>query len=221
MKHIITQKIGSLAKPEWRVKVIANKPITQKEIDEAISWGKRLKIDYDPLIKLLKKKTFSAADKEEVKKWASIYALRMIESAGVDVVYDGEQHRSEMYQYAVNLSDGFVFRGLVRSWDNKYYQKAACIGKPKIKKPWHVEELKLFQKLTDRKIKIPITGAYTIAAWSFDEYYSKKAQELGSEKALAEREKARRKFILDVAKYLIRPNIKMLLENGAEWILSL
>jgi 5-methyltetrahydropteroyltriglutamate--homocysteine methyltransferase len=218
MQKFITHEIGSLAKPEWRVKAIANKPITQKEIDEAISWGKRLSIAYEPLLKLLKKKSFSDADKEEIKKWASIYALAMIEKAGLDVVYDGEMHRSEMYQHAVNLSDGFVFRGLVRSWDNKYYQKAACVGEPKVREPWHVDEFLLLQKLTKHKIKIPITGAYTIAAWSFDEYYSKKATALGSVAALGSREKARRAFILDVAKNLIRPNIKMLLEKGAEWI---
>lgn len=216
--HFITHEIGSLAKPEWRVKAINDKPITQKEIDEAISWGKRLSIDYAPLVALLKKKTFSAADKNAIKKWASIYALKMIEAAGVDVVYDGEQWRSEMYQYAVDLSDGFVFRGLVRSFDNKYYQKAACVGKPKIKKPWHVDELLLLQSLTGHPVKIPITGAYTIAAWSFDEFYSKKATELGTVASLAKNEKARRAFILDIAKYLIKPNIKMLLDKGAKWI---
>ena len=36
MNHFITHEIGSLAKPEWRVKAITDKPITQKEIDEAI-----------------------------------------------------------------------------------------------------------------------------------------------------------------------------------------
>ncbi len=218
MKHFITHEIGSLAKPEWRVKVANNKPITQKDIDDATAWGKRLKIEYEPLIKLLKKKTLSPKDKEAVLEWASIYGLRMVESTGLDYVYDGEQQRSEMYQHAVNLSEGFVFRGLVRAFDYRYYRKAACVGTPKLKKPWHVDELKILQKIANKPIKVPITGAYTIAAWSFDEYYGKKATELGSTKALAGIEKARRKFILDVAKYLIRPNIKSLIENGAEWI---
>ena len=216
--RFITHEIGSLAKPEWRVKVGRNQPITKKEIDEAILWGKRLSLEYQPLVDLLKKSALLTGDKEEIKKWASIYALRLIEQAGIDVVYDGEQNRSEMYQYAVNLSEGFVFRGLVRSFDNKYYQKAACVSKPKIKKPWHTDEFLLLKQLTDHKIKIPITGAYTIAAWSFDEYYSKKAGALGSVQALANKEKARRQFVLDVARYLIRPNIKLLLEKGAEWI---
>jgi 5-methyltetrahydropteroyltriglutamate--homocysteine methyltransferase len=218
MAYLLTHEIGSLAKPEWRVKVGQGKLFTQKDSDDAIYWGKRLDLYHEPLLELLRKKTLTQKEKEEVKLWASRYALRLIEHAGVDVVYDGEQNRSEMYQHAVNLSDGFVFRGLVRSFDNKYYQKAACVSKPKLKKPWHVDEFLNLQKLTNRKIKIPITGAYTIAAWSFDEYYAKSVQELGSVKALAQREKARRQFILDVARNLLRPNIQKLLEHGAAWI---
>ena len=218
MAYLLTHEIGSLAKPEWRVKLGRGQAFTQKDIDEAIYWGKKLELYHDPLLALLKKKNLTVKEKEEVKLWASRYALRLIESAGVDVVYDGEQNRSEMYQHAVNLSDGFVFRGLVRSFDNKYYKKAACVSKPKLKKPWHVDEFLNLQKLTKRKIKIPITGAYTIAAWSFDEYYAKTVQDLGSEKALATRKKARRQFILDVARNLLRPNIQKLLDNGAQWI---
>ncbi|MGH2638440.1 MAG: hypothetical protein ACRDF4_04060, partial [Rhabdochlamydiaceae bacterium] len=179
MAYLLTHEIGSLAKPEWRVKVGRGKPFTQKDIDDAIYWGKRLELYHEPLLALLRKKTLTQKEIEEVKLWSSRYALRLIEHAGVDVVYDGEQNRSEMYQHAVNLSDGFVFRGLVRSFDNKYYQKAACVSKPKLKKPWHVDEFLNLQKLTNRKIKIPITGAYTIAAWSFDEYYAKSVRELG------------------------------------------
>ena len=218
MAYLITHEVGSLAKPDWRVKAGRNLPFTQKDIDDAVAWGTRLGLYHDPLLNILKKKTITEKEKAEVMLWASKYALRLIEHAGVDVVYDGEQNRTEMYQHAVDLSEGFVARGLVRSFDNKYYQKAACVSKPKLKKPWHVEEFLNLQKLTKRKIKIPITGAYTIAAWSFDEYYAKKAGELGSAKALADREKARRQFIIDVARNLLRPNIQKLLEHGAQWI---
>jgi len=218
MAYFLTHEIGSLAKPEWRVKVGRGLPFTQKDIDDAIFWGKKLGLYHEPLLELLKKKALTEAEKKEVINWSSRYALRLIEHAGIDLVYDGEQHRSEMYQHAVANSEGFVFRGLVRSFDNKYYQKAACVAKPKVKKPWHVDEYLNLKKLTNRKIKIPITGAYTIAAWSFDEYYAKKYAGLGSSKSLAAREKARKQFILDVARNLLRPNIQKLLENGAQWI---
>ncbi|MBI2465387.1 hypothetical protein HYV64_04560 [Candidatus Shapirobacteria bacterium] len=216
--HFITHEIGSLAKPEWRVKAALKKKIEGQDIDDAILWGEKIGIDYAGLLLLLRKRSLSTKDRNAIKHWASKYAVAMLEKAGIDVVYDGEQQRSEMYQYAVNRSSGFVFRGLVRSFDNKYYQKAACVSRPKIKKPWHNEELAYLQKMTTKPIKIPITGAYTIAAWSFDEHYSKKAFDLGSRSAQKGKENARHAFVLDIARYLIRPNIKMLLEKGANWI---
>src|SRR6185369_4103853 len=218
MSYFITHEVGSLAKPNWRVKAGRGVPFTPQDIEDAITWGKKLGLYHEPLLEILKKKIITTKEKAEVMLWASKYALRLIEHAGVDIVYDGEQNRSEMYQHAVDNSEGFVPRGLVRSFDNKYYQKAACVSKPKLKKPWHVDEFLNLQKLTKRKIKIPITGAYTIAAWSFDEYYAKNVLELGSVKALASREKARRQFIIDVARNLLRPNIKKLLAHGAQWI---
>lgn len=218
MIHFITHEIGSLSKPEWRVKGVLGRPVNNHDIDDAISWGKRLGITHKPLLQILRGRVLSPDDKKEIRRWACLYAVRLQEAAGLDVVYNGEQDRSEMYQYPVTLSDGFVFRGLVRAFDNKYYQKAACCGKPKLKKPWHNDEFLSLQKMTKRIIKIPITGAYTLAAWSFDEFYTRKSQTIGSRKALKEKEKARRAFILDIARYLIRPNIKMLLELGASWI---
>jgi 5-methyltetrahydropteroyltriglutamate--homocysteine methyltransferase len=218
MSYFITHEVGSLAKPNWRVKAGRGLPFNAQDIADAVAWGEKLGLYHAPLLEILKKKTITAKEKSEVMQWASKYALRLIEHAGVDIVYDGEQNRSEMYQHAVENSEGFVFRGLVRSFDNKYYQKAACVSKPRLKNPWHVEEFLNLQKLTKRKIKIPITGAYTIAAWSFDEYYAKNVSELGSVKALASREKARRAFIIDVARNLLRPNIQKLIEHGAQWI---
>ena len=94
MAYFLTHEIGSLAKPEWRVKVGRGTPFTQKDIDDAIYWGTKLGLYHEPLLALLKKKTLTEKDKEEVMLWASRYALRLIEHAGVDVVYDGEQNRS-------------------------------------------------------------------------------------------------------------------------------
>lgn len=218
MINLITHEIGSLAKIEWLRKINRNIPLEKKDIDLAREWGEKLSLRYKPLINLLQKKRFSLKDRRCAQKWASIYGVGMLEKAGIDVVYDGEQQRSEMYQYPVNKSTGFVFRGWVRSFDNRYYQKAACVAKPRIKEPWHVEEYELIKTITKRRIKIPITGAYTLAAWSFDEYYGKRVQSLGSLRSLKNKEKTRREFILDIAKNLIRPNIKMLLDRGADWI---
>jgi len=58
------------------------------------------------------------------------------------VVYDGEQRRSEVDDHAVIHAKGFETRGTVRSWDNKYYTKAAVTEKPLDgKKIWLFEGL--------------------------------------------------------------------------------
>lgn len=219
-EKLITHEVGSLAKPEWRVKGIAGVPLGQRDVDQAVSWGQRLQIDSSPLIEILLAAQatgvkLSPEQKKEVRHWASVYGTRLQEVAGLDVVYDGEQNRSEMYEHAVRRSRGFESRGLVRAFDNKYYNKFAVTQVPSVKSPWHTDELLEIQRITRKDIKVPITGAYTIAAWSFDEHYRKQQ---GSQDRVQVARDARREFILDVARNLIRPNIKDLIDKGAKWI---
>lgn len=220
VEKLITHEVGSLAKPEWRVKGIAGTQIEQRDVEQAATWGQRLQIDNGPLIEILLDAqttgvVLSAEQKIEVRHWASIYAIRLQEVAGLDVVYDGEQNRSEMYEHAVRRSRGFEPRGLVRSFDNKYYNKFAVTQVPSVKSPWHTDELLEIQRITKKDIKVPITGAYTIAAWSFDEYYRKWQS---SHDRVQDARDARHKFIIDVARNLIRPNVVDLIDKGAKWI---
>lgn len=217
---LLSYEIGSLSKPEWRVKAVAGRPLTRAEFDEARRWGDRLGIAYQPLIELLERgqaEGFDASMKAEVKRWASRYAIRMLERTGLDMVYDGEQQRSEMYHYPITHAEGFEFRGLVRSFDNKYYQKAACVAPPRLKRPYHVEEFEFARKEAKKPLKVPITGAYTLADWSFDEHFGQ-TFEIGSTVGRAERREARRRFVLALARELIRPNVQALLDAGAEWV---
>lgn len=140
-------------------------------------------------------------------------------AAGLDVVYDGEQQRSEMYAWAVKHAGGFEPRGTVRSFDDKYYSKAAATGPVSLKAPYHDKEYKLLQAAAVRPVKVPVTGPYTLAVWSFDERY-------GGAANLAEplperrfrRRTARRELVMDIARHLVRPNIEALLRLGATWI---
>ena len=43
--RFVTREIGSLAKPGWRVKAIAGRPVEGKDVEEALKWGWRLGID--------------------------------------------------------------------------------------------------------------------------------------------------------------------------------
>jgi 5-methyltetrahydropteroyltriglutamate--homocysteine methyltransferase len=68
-------------------------------------------------------------------------------------------------------------------------------------------------------LKVPATGAYTIADWSFDEYYRRDGDLLRpAAERRAARKQARRQFVLDVARNIIRPNLEALIALGARWI---
>ncbi len=216
-ERMLTHEVGSLAKPEWRVKVAKGLSLNDNDIKSAVNWGEKLGIDYSPLIEILAKGKLSQEEKKRVHDFAALYAIRLQEKAGLDVIYDGEQDRTEMYEHAIAHSYGFEFRGLVRAFDNKYYKKAAVTGVPHITDHWHTQELLRLQGLTEKKIKVPITGSYTIAAWSFDEHYALKG-EIGTSEGLEKNKKAREDFVLDVARNLIRPNLEELIRRGAKWI---
>lgn len=223
-EQYLTHEVGSLEKREWRVKAIAGDQINNADIQDAIVWGERLGIDYKPLVDVLNGaremhsgEKLSLGQRRVVRDAAGLYATRLQEEAGILWVWDGEQFREEMYKDAVKKSNGFEFRGQVRVFDNRFYDKYAVVDTPSITKPWHVDELLRLQEITKHPIKVPITGAYTIAAWSYDEFYNRK-KSLGTQESRDAQLKAREEFVLDVSRNLIRPNIEALIEKGAKWI---
>jgi 5-methyltetrahydropteroyltriglutamate--homocysteine methyltransferase len=205
-KPLLTHEVGSLDKPGWRVKAYAGKPLDDKDLEEAREWGERLQVpEYERLIDLLRHAPFDKERKSELQRWSSLYAVRLEESAGLDVVYDGEQQRTEMYDWAVSHSNGFERRGSVRAFDNKYYSKEAVVGPISLRSPFHNAEFSYLASVAQAELKIPVTGAYTIADWSFDE-------------RARQRHAARRDFVLEVARNMIRPNLEALIALGARWI---
>ena len=219
-RPLLTHEIGSLDKPGWRVKAYAGKPLGDADFDEASSWGERLQVpEYERLVELLHHAPFDKETKAEIQRWSSLYALRLEESAGLDVVYDGEQQRTEMYDWAVSHTNGFERRGSVRAFDNKYYTKAAVVGPISLRSPFHNAEFSYLVSVADAELKVPVTGAYTIADWSFDERYDLDTdlREPARDRR-RKREAARRDFVLEVARSLIRPNLMALIGLGARWI---
>jgi 5-methyltetrahydropteroyltriglutamate--homocysteine methyltransferase len=219
-KPLLTHEVGSLDKPGWRVKAYAGKPLDDKDLEEARVWGERLQVpEYERLIDLLRHAPFSKEQKAELQRWSSLYAVRLEESAGLDVVYDGEQQRTEMYDWAVSHTNGFERRGSVRAFDNKYYSKAAVVGPISLRSPFHNAEFSYLVSVAEAELKIPVTGAYTIADWSFDERNRTPENLLQpAVERTRQRKAARRDFVLEVARNQIRPNLEALIALGARWI---
>lgn len=215
--RFVTREIGSLAKPGWRVKSIAGRPVEETDIEYAKKWGERLGINTEELTDILGRgENFSDENRAKIQDYAALYGIRLLERSGLDVVYDGEQRRSEMYDHAVKHAQGFEARGTVRSWDNKYYTKSAVIEKPLVETIYDLEEYEFVRGNTDLVVKVPFTGAYTIMDWSYDEHYAGESSLLG---ASAERRSgARLAFGVDAARDVVRPNVAGIVEAGADWV---
>ena len=153
------------------------------------------------LLSVVKNPDISKEDKSRARNDAALLNIKMLEDLGLDVIYDGEVRRVEMYEEPVRYIKGFEFAGRVRSWDNKYYNKARITGEISYKQNFHVEEFKFIKENTKHDIKVPVTGAYTLADWSYDEYY-----------------KSKEELVLALAKNVIRPLVKDLVKIGAKII---
>ncbi|MEM1965031.1 MAG: hypothetical protein QXH12_02840 [Candidatus Caldarchaeum sp.] len=184
-----------------------------KAAQRAERWGKLLEVeDYQKLVSALKENRLTDSEKVD---WACLYGLRFFEKAGLDVVYDGEQRRMEMYEYPLQYVEGFEFRGVVRVWDNEYYKKAAVVDKPHLRKTYHVDELLFNKKHARKPLKVPVTAAYTLADWSFDEYYLKKA---AGDSWVEKHVSARREFVHDLVKEVVRPVASALASQAADYV---
>jgi len=212
-----TQEVGSLGKPRWRVKGYKGESLSKEEVAEAVNWGRKLGIEnLNALIKLLSERD-SPNRRKALLEWSAKYALRFFEKAGLDIVFDGEQWRSEMYEHIIKNITGFKFLGYVKSLDYRYFNKAACIGKPKYVRPFYLDEFVFTKENTEKKVKVPFTGPYTLVDWTFNEYYEKRLQ--SKVKDFKRRKfEAKKEFLFDLIKEVIKPEIRKLVDSGATWI---
>ncbi|MCI4368877.1 MAG: hypothetical protein L3K09_04865 [Thermoplasmata archaeon] len=212
-----TQEIGSLAKPRWQIMGQRGEPLDERAKDEFVRWNTELHFvgDGDP-----KRESFLSGHSAKVgaatvRDWGALFALRFFEEPGLDRVYDGEARRIEMYEYPIRQMRGFQFQGHVRSFDNKYYLKAAGTGEVRLESPYHVEEFDFVKAHAKAEPKLPVTGPYTLADWSYNEYY------LGRQKGWKgrkERRNAQKEFVVEIARKAIRPTLAALIAKGCKVI---
>jgi 5-methyltetrahydropteroyltriglutamate--homocysteine methyltransferase len=224
-----TQEIGSIAKPGWRVKGVSDDTkITANDVKEAEQWGKLLSVpNFHEIVELLKSRESSTTpptqrEKEVIRDWSVRYVLSLFQITDLDRVYSGEQWRVEMYEHLVRNIQGFKLLGSVHSFDYKYFTKGALVGEPKYVRPIHLDEYEFVKTATDREIKIPITGPYTVVDWSFNEYYESILRSKNEAVTKLDLRKinyeARREFILALVKNALKPEVENLVRHGVKWI---
>jgi len=212
-----TQEIGSLARPLWQLQGQRSAPLSPAARAEFERWNERLQFadPADPKVRGFLEGSAGAVSAALVRDWGAQFAIRYLESAGLTRVYDGEARRVEMYEHAVRQMGGFELLGHVRSFDNKYYLKGAVTSEVRLERPYDLEEFTFVKEHTHATPKLPVTGPYTIVDWSFNEYYLRRqAGWMGREA----RQRARREFVVDVARKAIRPTLAAMIERGCRVI---
>ncbi len=217
----LTQEIGSIQRPIWRLKLDA--PSNDKWIKDADYWGKMFGVDErEELTGLLKidgrKRT--PEKKQRIVEISSIYVIRMLEYAGLDRIFNGEQPRTEMYDTLARMVSGISQAGFVNSFDANYFKKGIIYDEIRMKKDgikWFVDELDFVKRHAKKPVKPCFTGPYTMTDWSFIEYY-RKPYESRNEKPSDVLRKAREDAVVAFAKNVLNPVSKKLVKAGASVI---
>ena len=142
---LLTTVVGSYPKPKWLHRA---RDLFQDE-------------DHD----------FDAENFEEAKDDASRLITKEHERCGLDVVVDGEMRRNEMVEYFAHRIDGYEFNGPVKVWGHNYFDKPSVVEEVEYDEEWLISEYDFTTDVTDVPVKVPITGPYTLAKWSFNEVY--------------------------------------------------
>ncbi len=207
------QEIGSLARPRWQLIGQRGEPLDAEARAEFGAWDRRLGFAAE----LPGAREALLADRPgedraaAARDLAALFGIRYLESAGLARVYDGEARRIEMYEHPIRRMHGFRFEGHVRSFDSKYYRKAAVVDAVRLDRPYDVDEFDFVRRHARAQPKVPVTGPYTLADWSYNEYYL--ARQTGW-KGRAARRAAQREFVVDLARRAIRPTLRALIEAG-------
>ncbi|MFB6138627.1 MAG: methionine synthase, partial [Halobacteriaceae archaeon] len=177
---LLTTVVGSYPKPKWLDRTRELVERDDEELDVT------LQVDEDAWT--------------EAKDDAARLVTGEHERAGVDVVCDGEMRRNEMVEYFMHRIGGATFPGRVKVWGHNYFDKPAVVDDVSYGEQWLVEEFEFTAGVATQPVKVPITGPYTLASWSFNEHYP-------DEEALA-----------NALADLVNEEIEALVDAGARYI---
>ena len=142
---LLTTVVGSYPKPTW------------------LNRAKDLSEDPDA--------AFDDTDLKEAYDDAARLITHEHERAGLDTVVDGEMRREEMVEYFAHRIPGYEFNGPVKVWGHNYFDKPSVVSEVEYDEPWLLDEFEFTAGVASRPVKVPITGPYTLARWSFNEAY--------------------------------------------------
>ena len=105
---------------------------------------------------------------------ATRLAVHTQESAGIDIISDGEQRRKSYLTYIANRLTGFDYDTLAEKWirdGRRLAQVGRCVGPVGWPGPLSVDDLRFLKAETNRPVKMTLPGPMTIVDSTFDAFY--------------------------------------------------
>ena len=105
---------------------------------------------------------------------ATRLAIHLQESAGIDIISDGEQRRKSYLTYIANRLTGFDYETLAEKWirdGRRLAQVGRCVGPVGWPGPLAVGDLRFLLAETDRPVKMTLPGPMTVVDSTYDAFY--------------------------------------------------
>ena len=173
-KPFVTTVVGSMPKPSWLMEQI---PLNEKG-KQVHGRGAEWQFSGDVLKKALDD--------------ATRLTLHDQETAGVEIVSDGEQRRKSYLTHITSQLEGFDYQKLTKKWTRNRRRLAEvgrCIGAIKRKGPILRAELDFLLRETKLPIKVTLPGPMTVVDSTADEHY-RDEEKLAMDVAVALNEEA-------------------------------
>lgn len=138
---------------------------------------------------------------KKIEDEVTVEVIQELNDSGVDLISDGMIRWEDGQTYLARGIEGFSINGLIRYFDtNTYYRQPVVVGKVAWRGPITVRDYVFAREKSKVPVKAVLTGPYTLALLSKDEYY-----------------KDKKKLVMDLA-VAIAKEAKALEEKGAPWI---
>jgi 5-methyltetrahydropteroyltriglutamate--homocysteine methyltransferase len=151
-----TTVVGSYPQPNWLV-----------DHDKLV--GRRL----PPRVRMREVWRIPEPYLEEAQDDATLLAIRDLESAGIDIISDGEMRRESYSNHFSNALDGVDVdnpaQGLSRRGGPDILPR--IVGPIRRSRPVEVRDVEILRANTDRAIKITVPGPFTMSQQAVDEFY--------------------------------------------------
>lgn len=221
-------EVGSLPKLNARVKASRGQVVTDADILEVKKLSQKFSVGADEFIDILQRqrreaRRLTSVEESTLIDFNALLYLRLQEAVGLDLVYDGEARRAEMYRHVARKVNGFQdLPEMIRSRGPDSWRMSICVAPPTLQEncldSLILKEFDFVKQHAMKPIKIPIDDPYMIAVMSDNRYYLESLRPQYKNDPHKLRYEAKRAFTLALARNVIRPQVKAVVEKGAKWI---